>query len=155
MSDRTLVDEQVYKMPSWCLLKQLSFALLIAQKGHFLCWRIFAVSDFQILSDFSHSKSVLGTFLHSWWKSDLKTCITSPKPKIFNLIIFDLMTLDDLDLTQGHKRLRGPWSIPHMIHVVQSAYFNLLRPLCPAKQAMTCSKSWPLAGPVTSSVMFT
>ena len=39
--------------------------------------------------------------------------------------LFDLVTLDDLDLSQGHKRLRRVLrSIPDMIHVVSLALFQ-------------------------------
>ena len=51
--------------------------------------------------------------------------ITPPKPKILFLTFFDLVTLDDLDLTEGHKRLRRMLrSIPDMIRVVPSALFQ-------------------------------
>ena len=60
----TPVDEYVYKMSSCFLGKRLSFAVLNSQKWLFLCclreFRYF--SDFQILSDLSCSKSILGSF---------------------------------------------------------------------------------------------
>ena len=81
-------------------------------------------SDFQILSDLGRSKSFLGSFFHSWRKHDLKTYITPPKPQILILTFFDLVTLDDLGLTQCDKSLRRVLrSIPNRIHVVPSALF--------------------------------
>ena len=48
-----------------------------------------------------------------------------PKLKILHLAVYDLVTLDDLELTQGHKRLRRVLrSIPATIHVVPSALFQ-------------------------------
>ena len=42
-----------------------------------------------------------------------------------NLTSFDLVTLDDLDLTQGHKRLRRVLSsIPDTMYAVPSALFQ-------------------------------
>ena len=52
--------------------------------------------------------------------------------------LFDLVTLDILDLTQSHKRPRRVLrSIPDTIHIVPSALFQFLRLPCPAIPAMT------------------
>ena len=51
---------------------------------------------------------------------------------------FNLVTLDDLQLTQGQKTLRGVLrGIPHTIHVIPRPSFNLIRLLYPAKPART------------------
>ena len=43
----------------------------------------------------------------------------------FEFDLFDLVTLDDLELTRGHKRLRRLFrSIPDTIHAVPSAFFQ-------------------------------
>ena len=52
--------------------------------------------------------------------------------------LFDLVTLDILDLTQSHKRPRRVLrSISDRIHIVSSALFHSLRLPCPAIPAMT------------------
>ena len=61
----------------------------------------------------------------SWRKYDLAACITPPEPKILILAISNLVTLDDLVLTQGHKRLKRVFrSIPDTIRVVPSSLFQ-------------------------------
>ena len=71
-------------------------------------------------------KNFLGSFLRIRRKCNLKTCFTPPKPKISNLTSFNLLTLDDIDLTQGHKRLRRVLkSIPDTIKAFSSTLFQL------------------------------
>ena len=73
-----------------------------------------------------------------------------------NLTFFDLVTLDDPDLTQGHKRLRRILrSIQDTIHVATSALFQSNVAALPGEASNDrYSKIWPLARPVTSSVTF-
>ena len=48
--------------------------------------------------------------------------------------LFDLLTLDDLDLTQDHKRIRMVLSsIPDTIHVVSSALYQFDTAALPGK----------------------
>ena len=52
----------------------------------------------------------------------------------FKFDFFDLLTLDDLHLTQGHKRLRMLLrSIPDTIHVVPLALFQFDTAALPGK----------------------
>ena len=56
----------------------------------------------------------------------------------FRFDFFDLLTLDDLDWTQGHKRLMMVIrSIPDTIHVVPSTLFQFDTAALPAKPAVT------------------
>ena len=49
----------------------------------------------------------------------------SIQTKNVEFTFFDLVTLDDIELTQGHKRLRRVLeSVPDTIHVVPSALFQ-------------------------------
>ena len=69
-------------------------------------------------------KVFYGQFLRSIWKSDLKTYIASPKPKICIRISIDLVTSDDLDLSRGCQRLKKALrSIPDTTHAVSPALF--------------------------------
>ena len=83
-----------------------------------------AFSRFSRLYDLGHSKSVLWSFFsHSWRKTDLKTCITPPKPKIFSLTF---PWTRDLKYAQCKLRmiLRR---VPDTIHVVVSTNFYMIR----------------------------
>ena len=153
---KSLVNGYAYKLSSLYLQKLMSFAVFNAQKGHFLRYlrwfRYF--SYFQLLSALDHSTSVLGSFLHSWRKSDLKTCIAPPKFNILNLTFFYLVALYDLDFTQDLKRLRRVFrSIPDMSNVVLSALFQFDTADLPGETSNhRLSKILPLTRPMTSSV---
>ena len=74
----------------------------------------------------------------------------------FKFDFFDLVTLDDPDLTQGHKTHRRV-----LIELSQTRsmsfprlHFSLLQLLSPVKPAMTENKNRPLTRPETSSVTF-
>ena len=96
--------------------KEASFYDIYDDFGHFL------IFNFCSNSAVKKCSRVIFTFLTKIW---LKTCITPPKLKILNLTFFDLVTSDDLDLTQCHKRhKRVLKSIPDTIHVVPSDLFQ-------------------------------
>ena len=58
---RTLANAYVHKISSLYLEKRLGFAVLNAQRPLFtLFTRVSAISDFQLLSDLGHTRSVLG-----------------------------------------------------------------------------------------------
>ena len=81
-------------------------------------------------------------FLPYWRKSYLKTSITTPKLKILKIELFDPVTLDDLDLTKGRKRLRMVRrSIPETIHVVPPALFQFATAALPGESSKTDSKN--------------
>ena len=74
------------------------------------------------MSDLGRSKSVLVPFLAFLTKIRSKNMHHTTQSQNFKFGPFDFVTLDDLDLTQGHKRLRKVLrSIPDTIHVVPSA----------------------------------
>ena len=127
MCIRKLAEEYLYKLSRRYLWKLLMFAIFNAQNGRFLryLWEFRYFSDFQFLSDLGLQKVFYGHFFRSWRKSDRKTLITLPILKILNLTFFDPVTLDDLELSQGHKRLRRVLrSILDTIHAVPSALFQ-------------------------------
>ena len=55
----------------------------------------------------------------------------------FKFELFDLVTLDELDLTQDHKRFRRAQVSKTRCIPFHRLYFSLIRLLCPAKPAMT------------------
>ena len=70
-------------------------------------------------------KNVLGYFFALLTKISSKIIYHATKTYNFEFDLFDLVTLDDLDFTQGHKSLRKMLrSIPDTIHVVKSALFQ-------------------------------
>ena len=138
------------KVSSPYLEKRLSFAVLSVPKGRFLRYlrefRYFF--DFPISSYLDVQKVFYGyfPFLKKIWP---KTCIKPPKLKTRNLTLFDLKTLNDLDLTPGPKMLRRVHiSIPNTIHVVPSALFQLDTAALPgensndSKKSDLCSDLW-------------
>ena len=102
----------------------LPFSLL--KKVTYALFTVSAFFRFWNLSDFGGQKvSSKLIFLRSWRKLELKVCITPPKLKILNLTFIDLVAINDLDLTHGHKRLRRVLrSTPNTIDVVPSALFQ-------------------------------
>ena len=95
-------------------------------------------SDFQILSDLGPSKKVPRSyfaFLTNIWP---KTCVTPPKPKIFNLTFltsWPWMTLTWHNVTIG----LGGYSEVSKTRSMSfyRLFFNLVLLLCQAKRAMT------------------
>ena len=91
---------------------------------------------------FGPFRCVLWSFLRSWRKSDLKTCITPSKPEILNLTFFDLVTSDDSALTRGHKRLGRYFKVAGTRSMsFHRLYFNLIWLLCPVMRAWQMLKS--------------
>ena len=125
--ERTTVHEYVYKSSSRYTEKRLSIAILNAQKRPLLYYlREFRhFSDFQFFPHLRSSKSILGSsfvFLTKIWP---KNMYHTSQIQNFKIDLFDLVTLDDLDLAQGHKKLRRALrSIQDTIHVVPSALFR-------------------------------
>ena len=72
------------------ILKKASFYRFECQKAHFLrhLWWYRHLSYFQFLSILSRFRRVLGLFFVFLRKSELKTCITPPKPKILSFNIW-------------------------------------------------------------------
>ena len=135
---KRLSDETVYKISSCYLEKRLSFAVLNVRKGHFLRYSrgFWHFPIFKFCPIWDVQKVFWCIFLRYWRKSYLKTSITTPKLKILKIELFDPVTLDDLDLTKGRKRLRMVRrSIPETIHVVPPALFQFATAALPGESS--------------------
>ena len=144
MCERTLSDEHVDKISNLYPEKTAKFCRFEYPKRSFLRYlRGFQhFSDFQILSDLGRSKSVLGPFFPFLTKIWLESMYHTNKFKILDLTFLTLWPWFD---TRSQKAR----SIPGTIRIVSAAkyrYSNLIRPLCPAKPAVTNGKKsdiWP------------
>ena len=149
---RTLADEYVSKISSRYIGKRLSFAVSNAQKGHLLryLWGFRHFSDFQFLSGLGRSKRVLRSSFKKTLPKNLHQTLN------FKFDLFDLVTLDDLQFSQGHKRLKRILRIiPYTIHVVPSNLLQFDTAALPGEGSNDRqSKSWPLTQLVMSSVTF-
>ena len=122
------------------------------EKWHYTIWWEFQhFRDFQILSNLGCSKSILGSyfaFLMRNWPENFYHITQTQNSKTG---LFDLVTLDDLDLTRGHQRLTVLSRIPDTIFVVSSAPFPSDTSALPGEPSNdTSPKS---TRPVTSSVI--
>ena len=88
------------------------------------------LSNFVRLGKFKNGFRVI--FLYSWRKSDLKTCITHPKPTILNLTFFDLWPCMTLIWHKVTKGLRGYLEVSQTRSMsFYRLHFNLIRMICP------------------------
>ena len=85
--ERTLVDECTYKISKWYLQTSCLSLFWMPSKGHF-----YAIYEncgnfpmFKFSPIWAGAKVYYGHLLCYWRNSNLETCITVPKSKIFNL----------------------------------------------------------------------
>ena len=112
------------------------------------------------LTDFDTSKSVLGSFLRSLRKSDLKTCIAARNYGKKLLDLFHLVTWDDLDLYYGHKAQELILTdVSDTIHADSLALFTLnveilLADVTKPEKSKILTLTWPVTSSVTSGSNF-
>ena len=100
----SMISIQNFKLIYW---KTVKFCHLKCQKDHFSCYFqviwAFLFSVFLLFGLFR--KCLMSHFPRSLRRFDLITCITTPKLIIY-VFTFLTSTLDDLDSTWGHQKLR-------------------------------------------------
>ena len=97
------------------------------------------------LPDFGRSESVFGVIFAVLTKIWHKNMYHTTQTQNLKFELFDLVTLDDLDLIYGHKRLGGYLEIPQTRSMsFHRLYFNLIRLLFLAKRAMTDTQNFDL-----------
>ena len=100
-------------------------------------YQVFGIFRFSSFVRFRWFKKCCRAIFALLMKSDLKRMYLTTQTH-FLYQLFDLVTLNEMDLTQCHKGLgKVLRSIPDTIHVIRRLYFNMIGLLCPAKRAMT------------------
>ena len=127
-----------------CILKNdRSFNILKVEYSHvsfYFPW-LLCFPDFQILPDFGRSKSLglFSTFLTKNWYKVMCHIMHHPNQKFSAWSRFDLVTLNNLKLTQinSPKASMVLTSVPDTMHAGLLAYFHLTRLYCAGKSNMT------------------